>query len=108
MQERPDGNRLQTTPQKGTNRHNAQQGKAAYLLQSAVHIADAAHVFEANKAGLALVLGYLVRLLPERCRPCPKLDLSIVPVPVLRRRMQRHSPSDASRRSKPWGNTDKC
>lgn len=45
------------------------------LLQRAVHVADAAHVLEADEARLALVLGYLRRLLPERRRSC-SLDLA--------------------------------
>lgn len=38
------------------------------LLQSAVHVADAAHVLKADEASLALVLGDRVRLLTKRRR----------------------------------------
>lgn len=40
-----------------------------HLLQRAVHVADATHVLEADEPRLALVLGNLRRLLPER--RCP-------------------------------------
>ena len=49
-------------------RHTRNNTPTTHLLQSAVHVADAAHVLEADEASLALVLGNLVRLLTERRR----------------------------------------
>lgn len=50
---------------------------STHLLKRAVHVADAAHVLEADEARLALVLGYLVGLLPEGRRPRPSVRFRI-------------------------------
>lgn len=66
----------------------------SHLLESAVHVADAPHVLEPHEARLALVLGYLVRLLPERRSSTPSRHPR---TPVAQAR--RNAISNAVRRS---------
>lgn len=78
---------------------NNNNKKPTNLLQSAVHVADTAHVLEANEARLALVLDDLVGLLPKRRRP--RSNISRPFIPILSCRLRRHWPGDAPRPSKP-------